>query len=75
MPPLAAAILAQECVRIAKAMGASHLGIADITRAYEACPDSFAECGKLLTGICIAVAEDDDLLVGRERCLYMFHTL
>lgn len=48
-------------------MGASHLGIADLTRAYEACPDSFEECGRLLTGISICVPEDDDLLDGLPR--------
>jgi ferredoxin len=52
---------------MARAMGASHVGIADLTRAYEALPDSFAECGRLLTGISICVPEDDDLLDGLPR--------
>ncbi len=54
--------LAEECESLARAQGASHYGIADLTQIYELLPDSFEECGKLLTGISICVPEDDDLL-------------
>jgi epoxyqueuosine reductase QueG len=56
--------LAREIRRQAETMGASHFGVADVTRAYEARPESFEECGKLLTGIAVAVPEDDRLLDG-----------
>ncbi len=58
--------------RIALDGGASHFGIADISRAYAAWPESFAESGALLTGIAVGVCEDDDLLdalpVTDDRC-------
>ena len=42
--------------------GASHFGVADLTRAWETWPESFEESGRLLTGIAIGVREEDDLL-------------
>jgi epoxyqueuosine reductase QueG len=50
--------------QLADTMGATLFGVADVSRAFEVWPDSFKECGKLLTGISIGVAEDDDLLDG-----------
>jgi ferredoxin len=44
--------------------GATHFGIADMTRAREVWPESFEECGPLLTGISIGIRRDDDLLDG-----------
>ena len=46
------------------AMGATLFGVADVSRAFAVWPDSFQECGKLLTGISIGVAEDDNQLAG-----------
>ncbi len=48
--------------RMALERGASHFGIADLTRAWETWPESFGECGQLLTGIAIGVREEDELL-------------
>ena len=58
-------ILVRKQVRqLADTMGASLLGVADVSRAFAVWPDSFKESGKLLTGISIGVAENDDLLDG-----------
>ena len=49
---------------MADTQGASLFGVADVSRAFAVWPDSFQEAGRLLTGISIGVAEDDDLLDG-----------
>ncbi len=49
---------------MALAQGASHVGIADLARAWQARPESFEESGPLLTGIAVGVREDDQLLDG-----------
>ena len=62
MPTASGAARARTIAQVALEMGASHLGIADLTHIYQLLPDSFAECGELLTGIAICVPEDDKLL-------------
>ncbi len=56
--------LARRIGHLAREMGASHAGIADLRRMHEIQPKSFEECGPLLTGISICVPENDDLLDG-----------
>jgi epoxyqueuosine reductase QueG len=53
-----------EIKKIAKDMGASHFGIANIERAFMVSPSSFEESGKLLTGISIGVKKDDWIVDG-----------
>jgi len=45
-------------------MGASHYGIADLSRFYAARPKSFEDYGELLTGVSILVPENNALLNG-----------
>jgi epoxyqueuosine reductase QueG len=66
--------LAARCRMLALEMGASLTGIADLTRAYETCPNSFTECGPLLTGISIAVPEDDELIDGLPQTDELYRT-
>lgn len=56
--------LSRELRAMALKAGASHAGVADLTEMYEVWHESFEkeECGRLLTGISVCVAEDDDLL-------------
>lgn len=42
--------------------GASHFGIADLSRIYEVWPDSFVAYGRLLTGVSILIPENTELL-------------
>jgi epoxyqueuosine reductase len=56
--------LEDEIRQLATRMGASHFGIANMTRAFDVSPGSFEECGKLLTGISIGVGKDDWLVDG-----------
>jgi len=62
MAQLTMEAISREIRRIALAGGASHIGVADVTRVHEVWPASFEECGPLLTGISICVPEEDDLL-------------
>lgn len=63
---------AEQIRELAHRMGATHFGIADVTRAYEVAPASFEESGKLLTGISIGVAKDDRLVDGLPQTDYRY---
>lgn len=49
---------------VAIGMGASHYGIADLSRFYAVWPKSFVDYGKLLIGVSILVPENSELLNG-----------
>ncbi|MCL2742001.1 MAG: FG-GAP-like repeat-containing protein, partial [Oscillospiraceae bacterium] len=60
--------LGDELMGMAKAMGACHFGVADLTKAYAAIPDSFEECGEhrasMMRGVSVGVLEDAECLMG-----------
>lgn len=64
MKPSGTDQLADDLRRIATEAGASHFGIADLTRFHAVRPESFVESGELLTGVSILVPENHDLLDG-----------
>jgi epoxyqueuosine reductase QueG len=56
------ASIKREMRQLADSMGATIFGVADVSRAFAVWPASFKESGRLLTGISIGVAENDNQL-------------